>query len=204
MTKGIAYRKKLQDKLVLVRWDGLKPEFTTDVFNHLYILNKTNINFMYQKILKSHIGTKEVVPAEGALEVWARGENIKFTIIEKKKVKKEDIPIPIGVGTICNIDRINKDAEIRFVLHPRFYGKGYTRLILDLLLKEAFEEVLLNNVTIYVIKDKKTYATSNAILKYARRVGVLLDYIEAEGTFKHVYIFQVTEDKYAEGSEIEE
>lgn len=194
--KGFRYRKSLEKRLILLPWEKTSIEHSVNLFNVLYISSKTNVNFMFQKQLRSHIGTKFTVPFSGALAEWATGKRQCFTIFEERKKKDQSEFKPVAIATVCNIDDINRNVEIKFVIIPSYYGKGYTRLVFRLLLFHCFEILECNNVLIRLIKDRKTYQTSNSILKYARKAGVLLNYLETSNNMKHVYLFQVMAERW--------
>jgi len=198
-------RKRLSiDNLVVMTWPSLAEhgdQYTTRVFDSLYVQNATNFNFLYQKKLVSDIGTKGIVPHDTSYDTWAQAS---YTVFEKRldKEKKEYL-YPIAVATICDIDLINRVGEIKFVIKPSLYGKGYTRLVASMIINVAFQHMLLNNVLIKVLKDKSAYKTTNSLLKIpgCRKVGVIFSVIEADKQLRSVYLFQCSEEFHRRAKE---
>lgn len=192
------------DNLVVCPWTSItdRPDLTQHFFDNIYVVNQTNANFMFQKILRSHMGTKSILPDNTSLALFAPGQSFMFSIVEKRKDKY----IPIAVACACHIDYHNATAEIKLVIDPRLYGRGYTRPVLHSFVKYLFDIALLNSLELRLVKVNETYATANSIMKVpgVKRVGMLERYIEVRGRLKPVYLYQFTLERYLSETEVVE
>lgn len=211
-----ARKRPAIEKLVALSWAdivalsnkaGSDPEeYTLKFLESLYVVNATNLNFLYQKELVSHIGTKGIAPAGDFITKWAKGDHVLYTVFEQRKNKDGvDWLYPVAVAAFCDLDFTNRMGELKFVIRPNLYGRGYTRLVANKLLDVAFNKLLMNNVVIKILKDNKTYMTYNSLLKLpgCRRVGIMMSCIEADKQVKSMYIFQCSNEFYNRDKEEE-
>ena len=85
----------------------------------------------------------------------------------------------IGTIFLKNIDKGNNKAEYGiFIGEQNFCGKGYAKLASELILKIAFEELLLNRVYLSVMFDNM------AAIKTYKKVGFVQEGILKEDFFR--------------------
>lgn len=76
-------------------------------------------------------------------------EKVVMFAVETKEEKRH-----IGIVWLWNIDYRNRKAEARIIIgNKRCWGKGYGREVLKLLVNFAFQNLNLNKVYAYVLKD---------------------------------------------------
>lgn len=125
------------DRLVL-----RKPEYSDDA--ELFLLridervNKYLLNYKHDNIEQTRIFIQQI------LNGIHNNESILWTICLKTDLKRL-------IGTIClwNIVEEEKTAEIGFVLHPDFHGKGYMREAVEKVIEYGFTTIYLNKMEAY-------------------------------------------------------
>ena len=98
---------------------------------------------------------------------------IKFL---KEKIQQKHIiflvsknKIPIGVLELCNIDKINKNCEIRYLIgNTSFWGQGIGTRVVDLGVHYAFNKLYLN--LIYADTHQDNLASQRILKKIGFKV----------------------------------
>jgi hypothetical protein len=178
--------------VMLDPWEKNAAEGTA-YFTKLYSDFKTDTAFGCSKMLVlSPDGSKRPVPH--AIDLWADGISHKFII--RDRYTKENV----GVATICNINPMHNTGELKFVIDPAMHGKGYTRVAYRQLIEAGMNYLNLDYLLIKVIKTRREFGTTNAIMKYGREIGQMSDCVRVRGRKKPnhlcMLLFEVTRYLY--------
>ena len=102
---------------------------------------------------------------------WEDTQNLHYAIIDSENEY-------LGTISLKNVDKKNRNAELGLVLHPKAMGKGVGAEALKLITFQAFEEMNLHKVYLYVRKDNER------AVKFYKKNGW-----ECEGEFKaHIFV----------------
>lgn len=112
--------------------------------------------------------------------------------IEDKKSKQI-----VGMISLTKIDKTNKNAEVGYWLGENYWGKGYMREALDLMLKYGFENLNLEKIYAYVfhpnIKSRKRLEKAGL-----KQEGMRKRHFFKNNKWYDDYIYGILKDEYKE------
>jgi ribosomal-protein-alanine N-acetyltransferase len=118
------------------------------------------------------------------------GEFYDWAIVDKASGKM------IGTCGFPMISEANNSAEVGYVLHPDFWGKGYATEVLRILLSFAFKTLGLHRVEARCFEE---HAASRRVMEKCgmRYEGSLRDALLVKGRYESVAVYSILNDSQA-------
>ena len=106
----------------------------------------------------------------------------------------------IGTCGFVNIDTLNEECEVGYVLSPDYWGNGYMTEALEAVLQIAFIVFELNAVKLRIINE------NTASKKLAERSGFKLETVlyasmEIKGEMRDIAHYKITKEEYCKKNE---
>ncbi len=124
-----------------------------------------------------------------AEKLYRNGEFYDWAIVDRASGKM------IGTCGFPLISELNRSAEVGYVLHPDFWGKGYATEVLELLLSFAFIDLHLHRVE---ARCFESHAASRRVMEKCRMryEGSLRDALLVNGKYETIAVYGAVAEEF--------
>ncbi len=170
------------ERMILRR---ILPEDAADMYD--YSRNDTVTKYLLWETHPAEDYTKNYI---GYLqERYDLGDFYDWALVDRSTEKM------IGSCGFTTIDLPNNSAEIGYVLHPDFWGKGYMTEAVKAVLDFGFQRLMLSRISAVCMKENK--ASLRVMEKCGMTCeGLLRQAVYAKGRHRDVYLAAITEIDY--------